>query len=289
MSLVVAQATEDGPRIVADMRALYPDGRRPKFKTDTLKAVVVAKATTVCFAGDVDAGLAGVRAFARGLHESTSLETRLDLLQELAADSRRPVDFIVAMGREARQLSRIRSTGVESDLQTAWIGDQTAFECFQTERNKPVDEGRRSIESFLTPSQRIMSSLQRAMDAVIKNPAIESVDGFCVGIAYQPGGFEYLSSVFVHVGRDIVVHNGDDLINKMAQSVEEGGYSVSVVEPAEPGTPALGLNFPRARIGILFLPLQFEGGQLIEDVAPKDFAKAAFERFGVRMKDPSLR
>jgi hypothetical protein len=271
------------------MRALHPDGRRPKFKTDTLKAIVVAKNTTVCFAGNIDAGLYGVRAFARGVQESTPLEARLDVLQQLASDNRRPVDFIVAMGGGASQLTRIRSTGLESDLQTAWIGDQMAFEYFQVERNKPFDESRRTIESVFTASQRVMSALQRAMDAVIAHPTIESVDGFCVRIAYKPGGFEYLSSMFIHLGRDIVVHHGDELINKMAQSVEEGGYSVSVVEPAEPGTPALGLNFPRARIGILFLPLQFEGGQVIEDVAPRDFAKVAFERFGVRMKDPPLR
>jgi hypothetical protein len=48
----------------------------------------------------------------------------------------------------------------------------------------------------------------------------------------------------------------------MAHSVEEGGYAVSVVEPADPGTPALGLNLPRARLGMLYLPLEFDGAQV---------------------------
>jgi hypothetical protein len=289
MSLVVAQATDEGPRLVSDMRATYPDGRRPQFKTDTLKAIVVAPSITVCFAGDVQAGLQGVRQFALELRESSPLERLIDSLQTLTLDNRRPVDFIVATNSTNCQLTRIRGSLVERNLQIAWIGDPAAFEAFQLERNRPQDELRKTIESSLTPAQVVMSRLGRAMDAVIDNPKVNSVDGFCVAVAHKPTGFDYLPSGFIHLGRDIVIRPGEDLISKMAQSVEEGGYAVTVVEPAEPGTPALALNFPRARLGILFLPLQFDRGQLIEDVGPREFARVIFERYGVQMKDPTLR
>jgi hypothetical protein len=133
-----------------------------------------------------------------------------------------------------------------------------------------------------------MARLQRAMQVVIDEPAIDSVGDFCVAATYKPNGFEYLGSTFIHVGRDIRVEPGENLISKMAQSVEEGGYAVSVVGPLEPGTPALGLNFPRARLGMLYLPLEFDGGQFISDVSPNDFPRAVLERFGVSMKDPML-
>jgi hypothetical protein len=134
-----------------------------------------------------------------------------------------------------------------------------------------------------------MATLRRAMQAVIDDPAIESVGDFGVAVAYKPTGFEYLGSTFIHVGRDILVKSGENLISKMAQSVEEGEYSVSVVEPADPGTPALGLNFPRARLGMLYLPLEFDDAQVISDVSPNDFAKVVRKRFGVTMKNPMLR
>jgi hypothetical protein len=134
-----------------------------------------------------------------------------------------------------------------------------------------------------------MNTLQRAMRAVIDDPSIESVNDFCVAVAYLPNGFEYLGSSFIHVGRDLQVEPGENIIPKLAQSVEEGGYSVSVVEPAEPGTPALGLNFPRARLGMLYLPLEFDEPQVISDVSPNDFSKVVLHRFGVAMKDPLLR
>lgn len=81
----------------------------------------------------------------------------------------------------------------------------------------------------------------------------------------------------------------DDLISKMAQPVSEEGYAVSVVEPAEAGMPALGLSFPRARLGMLFLPLQFDGAEVIHDVSPNEYARVVLERYGVAIKDPSLR
>jgi hypothetical protein len=145
------------------------------------------------------------------------------------------------------------------------------------------------LESQLPPSTKTMATLRRAMQAVIDDPAIESVGDFGVAVAYKPTGFEYLGSTFIHVGRDILVKSGENLISKMAQSVEEGEYSVSVVEPADPGTPALGLNFPRARLGMLYLPLEFDDAQVISDVSPNDFAKVVRKRFGVTMKNPMLR
>jgi hypothetical protein len=124
---------------------------------------------------------------------------------------------------------------------------------------------------------------------VIDDPTIDSVDGFCVAVTYKPTGFEYLGSSFIYVGRDISIKPGDDITSKMAQPIEEGGFAVSVVEPLEPGTPALGLNFPVARLGMLYLPLEFDEAEVITDISPNDFARAVYERFGVRMKKPNLR
>jgi hypothetical protein len=289
VSLVVAEATDDGPRIVSDTRVLFPEGPRSSFKTGTLKAIVVARDVTICFAGDVIAGLEGVRGFARGLGEGHSVDDLLPALQEFSSAKRRIVEFIVATGERSSQLRLIHSGVVERALPFAWIGDQLAFERFQRERNRPRDFVWSLVEtSDLPPATRIMTTLIRAMRATIEDPAIESVADFCIPVAFTPRGFEYLGSVFIYVGRDIHVRPGEDLIARMLQPAEEGGYAVSVVEPAEPGTPALGLNFPRARLGMVYLPLEFDGAQVIWDVSPDDFAKVVLDRFGVAMKNPPL-
>jgi len=74
VSLVVAEATDDGPRIVSDTRVVFPEGPRSSFKTGTLKAIVVGRYVTICFAGDVLAGLEGVRSFARELGEGRPVD-----------------------------------------------------------------------------------------------------------------------------------------------------------------------------------------------------------------------
>jgi hypothetical protein len=225
----------------------------------------------------------------KGLGEHHSISALMPKLQALASDGNKPVEFIVANTHSGSQLIRIRRSEIEYGLQAAWIGDQNAFERFQRERSKTPDNGHLFIERHLSPGARVMSTLQRAMQATIDDLTIKSVGEFCVSVAATARGFEYLGSVFIYVGRDIRVQAGDDLLSKMAHPIEEGGYAVSVVEPSEAGTPALGLSFPRARLAKLFLPLKFESAQVIGDVSPKEFAKVVFERFGVAMKDPPLR
>ena len=286
MSLVVAYATEDGPRLVSDTRVTLRDGQRSSYKTGSLKAVVLNPKFSICFAGDVLSGLRGIRKCAALLAVGESAAALLTTLTALTVDKH--VEFLVAQGGGGPQLARVREGSVEHDLSTAWIGDHKAFARFQQERlsSDPLEA---TLSAGMRASSRAMHRLQRAMHAVIADPAIASVGDFCVSVAYKDTGFEYLSSIFIHVGRDIQVQDGDNLIDKMAHPVEEGGYSVSVVEPAHAGTPALGLSFPRARLGMIYLPLLFDGAEVLHNVSPKDFSRVVLERFGVAMKDPPLR
>jgi hypothetical protein len=127
------------------------------------------------------------------------------------------------------------------------------------------------------------------MDAVIADSKIPEVGDFCIRVAPVKGGFNYLEGTFMEVGRDFKIENGDNLISKMAQPVEEGGYAVSIVEPSKPGTPALGLSFPRAKLGMIFLPLQFDEAQVLHNVTARDFAKVVKETYGIEMGNPILR
>ncbi len=288
MSLVVAQTTPGGPRVVSDTRVLLADQRRPSFRNDTLKAVIVRRDITACFAGDVALGLASIRTLAQILDQEpdASIDSLLNMLHERASGTG-DVEFLVATAMPDSLLALVRREGIEKGLQTAWIGDIAAFEKFQQIRLSPNPWSQ--IDAMLPLSARVTSTLQRSMQAVIEDSAIESVDAFCVAIADTPAGFQYLESTFVHVGRDIIVRPGEELISRMAQPVQEGGYAVSVVEPAEPGTPALGLSFPRAKLGLVYLPLKYDQAQVVRDVSPNDFPQVVLQRFGVAMKQPLLR
>lgn len=289
MSLVVAQTTEDGPRIVSDTRVGFPNERRSNFKTGSLKTAIIGPNIAVCFAGEKHIGLDGARRFAAGWKDNKDTDALLNELYGLASRSSASADFIVARAESDSELVRISTGGIERNLHTAWIGEKDGFERFQKERNKPLDATDQRMMEAMPPSARTMSSLGRAMDAVIDDPTIESINDICVRVSSKDDRFNYLESSFIHVGRDISIKNGDSLVAKMAQPVEEGGYAVTVVPPIEPGTPALGINFPRARLGMIYLPLDFDEAQIIEDVFPRDFSGEIFKRFGVAMSEPMLR
>jgi hypothetical protein len=138
MSLIVAQTTESGPSIVSDTRVTF-EWERASFKTGTLKAIIVSPTVTICFAGDVGAGLDGVRNFARHLIAGTGLDDLLPHLQKLTTDQRRSVEFIIASSGAESTLTRIRGGEIEINLLTAWIGDQDGFERFQEERHSGVN------------------------------------------------------------------------------------------------------------------------------------------------------
>ncbi len=53
---------------------------------------------------------------------------------------------------------------------------------------------------------------------------------------------------------------------------------MSVAASAHPGVPALELSFPRARLCMMFLPLEFHDVQVLRDVEPNDFVDVVRER-----------
>jgi hypothetical protein len=307
MSLVVAQNTEEGPRIVSDTRVTFIDERRPAISTDCLKAVVVARDTTVCFAGDRDRGLAGIRHLAQHLRAGGIVDGALPALADIAAATGDTADFLVVMRGANSSIVRITRTGIERDLSVGWIGDAQAFEYFQAARSSVANDVRPILSAGgmtvqvtsdppggvtwlqdLPPSARVMQRLKKAMDTTIANPAIPSVDGFCISIASKPEGFRYFESTEVHLGRSIELKTGDNLVQKMLQPVETGSYAFSVVPPVDSGIAALGLSFPAARLAMIYLPLLYPTAEVLRDVRACDFPAVIRERYGIAMQRPML-
>jgi len=280
MSLVVAQATECGPRITSDIQVGRWDGRKAALKDGTLKSIVLSQWVTICFAGLVKQGLDAVREFAVGLNAGRTVDDLLPALNRISATG--AVDFIVARRHRIDQITRITENGIEHRLPITWIGDQHGFEQFQRARSKVLPGSKIS-----SPPAIVMQELRAAMKAVIDDEAIANVGGFEIAVANTQAGFEYLGSAYVHPGRDFTIPSAvDDLIPYMIQLAEEGGYTACLVEPVSAGVPAAALYFPTGGVVMMFLPLQFDTAQVITDVRPAEFTKIVQDRFGIAMKPP---
>lgn len=280
MSLVVAQATEFGPRITSDIQVSRWDERNPILKNGTLKTIVLSQTVAICFAGNVAEGLQGVREFSSGLNAGRSIDDLLPALGKVSASG--SADFIVAQRDRVNQLTRVTELGIEYRLPIAWIGDQKGFEQFQRARNLlSPDSG-----SDNTP-QTVMSTLRKAMRAVIDDPSIQNVGGFEVAVANTQVGFEYLGSVFAHPGQSVSISMPvDDLIPYMIQPAEQGGYTACLVEPVLAGVPAAAVYFPTGRLALMFLPLEFDTAQVVTNIQPAEFVSTIQDRFGIALKPP---
>jgi hypothetical protein len=288
MSLVVAEITASGPYIVSDTRVSFADLTNPSIRSGTLKAIVVNATTAICFAGDRMIGLAAVRDFERGIASGSD---RGQLVSDLAARSANgsdSADFIIAESGTAPRLTRIREGIVEQDLPVTWIGDQLGFERFQEERAFQTSQLGFDSAGLRSDPAVLQSLLGRCMDAVIDDPGVPSVGEINVRICARrrDRALVYLEEAVLQINRDLPMKTGDNVGRRMAQPTSEGGYAAVVVPPMNPGTPALGLCFPIAHVGIMFLPLEFDSGQVILDVEPDAFSRVVFERFGVALTDP---
>src|ERR1700694_1115944 len=121
MSLVVARKTPRMVRIVSDLRVTRPGDIRRGFMSGALKAIIVAPALCVAYAGAVGVALAGVRRAASRADDSNFV---LGTLQECKG-----ADFIVAT---PHSLCAIKEGMVRRDLDNAWVGDEDAFSVYQS-------------------------------------------------------------------------------------------------------------------------------------------------------------
>lgn len=285
MSLIVAQMTSGGPQIVSDMRLSIDHEVRPNPKTDILKALVLSKTIVVCFAGNVELALESIREANRQLIDGVECTKIITYLASKTSGNE--VEFLYVVGRLESEIIRIRAGNIETKLEVAWVGDPDAFSAFQNQRNVAYQQihNQRLRSDYL----RIGSCMSDAMDHVIADPSISSVDGCSVSIVWQASGFNYLPSTFVHVGRDVTFQSGEDLISLMLQPVEHGGYAVSIVEPKISGTPALALNFPVALLTYVYMPLQFDEAIVIKNVSARDIASTLLHRYGLAINEPMIR
>ena len=288
MSLIVAQSSPQGPRIVSDTRVEFLNGRQSKIRIGTLKAVPVSPSLAICFAGNVELGLDAIRRSAELVSQGHSRSDVEELLRSSSTVENSSTAFLVTDATTHSQITKIEGGEVEPGLNTAWIGDFDAFEAFQLARHgrpSPPEE----LSNSISEGAMLCSVLPDAMQYVINSTHFPTVGDFCATLVADQGTFMYLGSVFIHVGRDFTLDPNRELISQMVRPVSEGGYSVCVVEPEEPGTAALGLSFSKAHLATIYLPLVFDEAQVIEDVRPSDFPSRIFEQFGVRMKFPVLR
>ena len=130
MTLIVARQIDDEVRIISDTKFTDDLSLRQTLLDGGLKCIVISPNCCVCFAGNVSLAEGALTPILNGTVCGRE-QIATHLLQEHKASDGQ-VDFLVACVRGHIAIDRIAHNKLETDLKSAWIGDQPAFDSYQS-------------------------------------------------------------------------------------------------------------------------------------------------------------
>lgn len=286
MTLVVAAISGEDIRLVADSLLTPAEqgaSRSGGLPPMALKVIALRPDLCVAYAGRAEDALVAINALRVAPDAPLPLDGVEKSLLEAHEKGDRQTDFLVAALEPQASLSKI-SRGTITRHQRGFLGCVKAYDHFHrvfAENN----------DSSLTPAQQLGAQLESAMEQVIEDPSIESVNGFCVRLASDYGGFRYLgSTVLLDAHVEIPAGAEPGVVYPIPfAGTAQGGYRYSISAPAEPGIGALAIYMQPGNLGLLLHPKVSLYPIQVGDVTHKDFLTWVNEEYGIALeKTPEL-
>lgn len=303
MSLIVAR--KDGPQIiiVSDTKLTYPNHelKRQKQKPSegAIKTIILNDHLCVSFAGDVRHAK---NAFLE-IQRNDSISEVIEILHKHHDVSSHETEFLLCAGNPFPFIHKIKD-GESKKVESAWIGDQAAFNSFQSSimgvkmpKQRPEQHPLRSRAEMLMTEvhlnytidvqSELFAKMSAAMDHVIEESNIESVGGFKVAVIYRER-FEFIK--YGKLYRGIVELFGSGLHVVGHGSAPEGAYSINFIG-ASRNQSVVALHVRQGNFGLVFS--RNDSGLLKPDLFEKDevdFIDYIKEKYGIlavfRTQDP---
>ncbi len=290
MTFVVGRQSAEGViRVVADMRLTDAWDIKRGYPTAVLKNIILSEDVLVAYAGNASLAVHTIRE----LQDAPRQELVEGLLQSCieAGEGKQGVSYLVADVNVG--LQRIRHTGAEPPAQTGWIGEQEAFDLYQTLYHgmpKPqvlTVEGISPSEPFPdTPDTEASLRMSGALMQMQMAEDIETVGEAQVS-AFSRNGFHYEPQAFLAASNEQVFTSPEwEKVNW--GSVADGGFGYCLLHPTDPGIGMVGLHFPHRGLGLLYHPLRYDGPAIYRDVSHEEFRAAVVEDHGVAINGPRV-
>ncbi len=204
------------------------------------------------------------------------LKDLIPLLMAAHTESNQQTDFIVATALNCTpQLFSIKNGVLEHSIETAWIGDPTAFNVYQKSYHSSQDKD-------------LKRGMKSALDAVCSCDFIDSVGWYstCSLLDYR----EHSHPIFIYdmetvavSGNNLTVEAGESSAIPCGQA-ESGSYSISTLYSRSLARPAIGRYFEQARLGILHCPRISLYPILFRNCTGEEFVIRAFKENRVPLK-----
>jgi hypothetical protein len=270
MSLIVARRFENQLCITSDTKLYHPfhetKGLKANPKEGTIKTVILTDDICISFAGEIDFADMALKE----LGNETLVSRVIDCLKKYHQQSKYKTEFLLYHQGTPPVIYKFKKDEY-GPVQTAWIGDNRAFNLFQesilgTRKKKNINKknkkSKNNLPAGIQPSiiieqmnlsveqssPDIFSKMSKSMDEVIENGIIESVGGFKVNVAYD-NRFRYNYYTKLYRGSFAIVGTGGHTIGH--GDAQEGAYSINFFGGSK-DHKTVALHIKQSNLGILY-------------------------------------
>jgi hypothetical protein len=272
--------------VAADLRVTDSDDIRRGYRFAALKNVILSPTIVVASAGNADAAGEAIRRIPEQPKRISDVLPILEVSSGTAGGGSAGVDYLLADSRLG--IYRITDSGVEGPHAAAWIGDQGAFEVYQSgyhelpesrfEEVDPVSGRRSRVDEFTEFALRMGAGLERVID----DDRISSVGETSLSASTYADGFRYDPTMELSLEREQAI--SPEAAPVSWGTVAEGGFGYGTVLPVEAGVGVVGLFFPHAALGLLYHPLAGVEPFVYRSDSQRAFEDQVFADHGIRMK-----
>lgn len=272
MSLVVAKSGNNRIHIFSDSKVTDKYAIKRGYLHGALKTVIINEYLCVSFAGAVGFGQSAIKKIA---WEKYNIDQLCDYLLNIHNQSKGETDFLVAT-LTPNSLYKIASGKIDNPESSCWIGDHDAFAKFQQYSHTS------NITTSVNSDSEYWVSLAKAglaMQQVIDDPKVPSVDELLVHVASMDGKFEYMGYGRMISSRPQIIPASPlgEWHTLRVGGAAEGGFTYQILTPIKAGVGAMCVHFSQGNLGALFYPAKYD--------KPIVFSNTSIQQLIIKIKE----
>jgi hypothetical protein len=121
-----------------------------------------------------------------------------------------------------------------------------------------------------------------AMDQLILDISIPSVDELLVSVLPQNDAFRYASGVALYKGRDQPLTN--EWTDVVFEGAAGGGFGYSILTPEQSRIAAIAVHFFQGQLGVLFHPMKLRDPEKYTNVSHTDLQEQVWRRHRISLE-----
>ncbi len=282
MSLIISKIFNDRIRIESDTRIML-NKECECFFCGQVKTLIITPTLTISSAGVVS-HFDEVLIEIKKNYQQITLDFVLDLLIKKNIESNNETSFLVCITQPRSEILKIENFKIEKNLTSAWIGDKTGFDKFQS-CYVPMSQ------SGLVKRLGIDYIMHSCFRDVINDEKINSIGDIQICVTSLNGTFQYSGintkypspkSIDSNIANGIYPMEGED--EKLILSAQNGDFQIEYLI-SNNGT-SFGVYYKFGRFGAFANPLENNVFFIVKDCDKNEFIDNIYKVHQITLQSP---